>query len=138
MVTHRRRERRAASRRPTHLALRVRALRTGRLRALRCARTTVLFFLRRRRTGLIRRTRRLLRLAYNSRVKRVARYKICVSPAPSTRRQIKERMRLLKSYLQRRPRRRAKLKRTLALAVPERRVRRQLHRLVRHVSAAAG
>jgi len=96
----------------------------------------VLFHLRRRRTVLHRLTRQFLRRAYNSRVKRVARYKLPVSPAPRTRRYIKGRMRRLKSYLQRRPRRLAHLKRVLARAVPERHVRRQLHRIVRQVSAA--
>lgn len=107
------------------------------LRALGRARAFVLFHLRRRRTGLLRRTRRLLRQAYNSRAKRVVRYKVRVSPVPQTRRRIKERMQRLKSYLQRRPRRLARLKRILARAVPEQRVRRQLHRLVRRMSATA-
>lgn len=106
------------------------------LHALRRARTSVLFHLRRRRTVLHLLTRQFLRRAYNSRVRRVARYKLPASPAPRTRRYIKERMRRLKSYLQRRPRRLVRLKQVLARAVPERPVRRQLHRIVRQVSAA--
>ena len=111
-------------------------LRGVQLHVLRRARASTLFHLRRRRTALHRLTRRFLRQAYSSRVKRVARYKLSVPPAPRTRRYIKERMRRLKSYLQRRPRRLARLKRVLARAVPERHVRRQLHRIVRQVSAA--
>lgn len=135
MVTRRRKGRRTALRRRARLVLRVSALHVGHMRELRRARDAVLLHLRRRRTGLIRKARRLLRQTYNSRVKRVARNKIRVSLVPQTRRRIKERMQRLKSYLQRRPRRLVQLKRVLARAVPEHRVRRQLHRLVRRISA---